>query len=65
MHIYGEFFAAFVLWLALVAVLAVFAVRITTLLYRQRRAEGAYRMQLAAAMGAAVREAESEADGRR
>jgi putative Ca2+/H+ antiporter (TMEM165/GDT1 family) len=61
MHIHGEIFAAFVLWLALMTVLGVWVVRITTLLYRQRRAEVAYRLHLATAMGAAVREQRSEA----
>ena len=61
MHIHGEIFAAFVLWLALMTVLGVWVVRITTLLYRQRRAEVAYRLHLAAAMGAAVREQRAEA----
>lgn len=56
MSIHGEIFAAFVLWLALVTVLGAWVVRITTLLHRQRQAEVAYRLHLAAAMGAAMRE---------
>lgn len=60
MRIHGEIFAAFTLWLALMSVLGVWVVRITTLLYRQRRAEVAYRLHLAAAMGAAVRQQRSE-----
>ena len=61
MDIDGEIFAAFVLWLALMTVMGVWVVRITTLLYRQRRAEVAYRLHLAAAMGAAVRELRAKA----
>jgi hypothetical protein len=56
MHVHGELFAVFAMWLALMTVLSVWVVRISTLLHRQRRAEIAYRMQLAAAMGTAVRD---------
>lgn len=60
-----ELFAVFWLWLALMIVLGVCVVRIAMLLYRQRRAEIAYRLHLAAVMGTAVREAEAEAGRRR
>lgn len=56
-----KLFAAFLLWLTLMVVLAVSVVRITALLYHQRRVETAYRLHLAARMGAAVREQRSEA----
>ena len=54
-------FAVFWLWLALVALVVVFAVRIASLLYHQRRVETAYRLHLAARMGAAAREQRAEA----
>ena len=60
MHIYGELFVVFALWLALMIVLGVWVVRITTLLHRQRPAEVAYRLHLAAAVGTAVREQGSD-----
>lgn len=60
-----ELFAVFWLWLALMIVLGVWVVRIATLLYRQRRAEIAYRLHLAAVMGTAVREQRTEPDDRR
>jgi hypothetical protein len=64
MHIDGELFALFMLWLALVTVLGVWVVRIAMMLNRQRRAEYAYRLHLAASMGVARREVEAEG-GRR
>jgi hypothetical protein len=56
MYIDREIFAVFTMWLALMAVLGVWVVRITMLLHRQRRAEVAYRLHLAATMGTAMRE---------
>lgn len=53
-------FAAFWLWLMLMAVLGFFVVRITALLYHQRRVESAYRLHLAARHGAALREQRAE-----
>lgn len=58
---FEELFAAFWLWLALVALVVFFTVRIASLLYHQRRIETAYRLHLAARTGAALREQRAEA----
>ena len=56
MHLDREWYAVLMIWLGLMTVCGVFAVRIVTLLYRQHCAERLLRLHLAAAMGRAVRE---------
>ena len=55
MWIDDEFLAVAMVWLALTSLVVVWTVKIAVLLYRQRRAEVAYRLQLAAIRGAALR----------
>lgn len=63
MDLSEEIVAVFSVWLVLVSVMGFYAVRILLMLDRQRRAERAYRMELAVAMGRAMRERSDQATG--
>ena len=56
MHPWGDVYEVLLLWLAFMAVVAVYVVRIGFLWREQRLMERAYRLRLAKAMGRAVRE---------
>jgi hypothetical protein len=60
MWIDDEMMALAVAWLILTTLVVGWTVRIALLLYRQRRAELAFRLQLAATRGAALRAMEHE-----
>ena len=53
----GEVLGVFLLWLAFMTVVSIYAVRIGLLLRRQALTERAYRLQLAARHGRIAREA--------
>lgn len=63
MDVYEEIVAVFSVWLVLMSVMGFYAVRILMMLHRQRRAERAYRMELALTMGRAMRKHAAGADG--
>jgi hypothetical protein len=56
MHPWGDVYAVLLLWLAFMAVVAVYVVRIGILWREHRLMERFYRLQLAKSMGRAVRE---------
>ena len=62
---WSDSFGGLLLWLAFMAVCCAWAVRIASLLRRQHRTEVAYRLRLAMARGASMRELESRAGERR
>jgi len=58
---FDELFSVFWLWVALMAVVTGYVVRIAMMIHRQRRIEAAYRLHIATQVGAAVREQRAQA----
>ena len=65
MNDWGDLGALLVIWLAFMTVVAIYAVRIGSLLHEQWLNERAYRYWLAARRGRAVREASAKVDATR